>query len=72
MSYSVVNVDDARARLAAASCTSRAARSACEAFGINWFALPPGAEGKEHDEKASGQEEVYVVVAGSWQVDRRR
>lgn len=21
-----------------------------EAFGINWFELPPGAEGREHDE----------------------
>ena len=35
------------------------------AFGINWFELPPGAEGREHDESASGHEEVYVVLAGS-------
>ena len=42
-----------------------------EAFGINWFELPPGAEGREHDESATGQEEVYVVVRGSgiWRVD---
>ncbi len=44
-----------------------------EAFGINWFELPPGAEGHEHDESASGQEEVSVVVRGSghWRVDGR-
>src|SRR3954469_17995451 len=42
-----------------------------EAFGINWFELPPNAEGHEHDEAKSGQEEVSVVVRGSgvWRVD---
>ncbi len=34
-------------------------------FGINQIELPPGASGREHDEGASGQEEVYVVLAGS-------
>lgn len=36
-----------------------------EAFGINWFELPPNAEGREHDETGSGQEEVNVIIAGS-------
>jgi quercetin dioxygenase-like cupin family protein len=42
-----------------------------EAFGINWFELAPAAEGLEHDEADSGQEEVVVVIAGSgvWRVD---
>jgi quercetin dioxygenase-like cupin family protein len=42
-----------------------------EAFGINWFALPPGAEGLEHDESDTGQEEVAVVVEGSgvWRIE---
>ncbi len=35
------------------------------AFGINHFTLPPGAAGREHDEKATGQEEVVVVLDGS-------
>jgi mannose-6-phosphate isomerase-like protein (cupin superfamily) len=35
------------------------------AFGVNWIELPPGTEGREHDESASEQEEVHVVVAGS-------
>jgi quercetin dioxygenase-like cupin family protein len=37
----------------------------CEAFGINWFEIPPGMEGREHDETGSGQEEVNVIVRGS-------
>ncbi len=42
-----------------------------EAFGINWFKLPAGAAGREHDEADSRQEEVAVVVAGSglWRID---
>jgi uncharacterized cupin superfamily protein len=36
-----------------------------EGFGINQVELPPGASGREHSEEASGQEEVYVVLAGS-------
>jgi len=36
-----------------------------EGFGINQIELPPGASGQEHDEAQSGQEEVYVVLAGS-------
>ena len=27
--------------------------------------MPPGFEGPEHDEEATGHEEVYVVLAGS-------
>ena len=42
-----------------------------EAFGINWFELPPNAKGLEHDETRSDQEEVSVVVRGSghWVID---
>ena len=36
-----------------------------DAFGINWFELPPNAEGREHDEQESGQEEVNVIIGGS-------
>ncbi len=35
------------------------------AFGVNYGDLPPGAEGFEHDESSSNQEEVYVYVKGS-------
>ena len=36
-----------------------------QAFGINWFELPPNADGVHHDERESGQEEVNVIVRGS-------
>ena len=36
-----------------------------EAFGINWFEVPPDTEGRKHDESESGQEEVNVIVSGS-------
>ena len=36
-----------------------------EAFGINWFEVPPNREGRLHDESESGQEEVNVIVRGS-------
>jgi len=36
-----------------------------QAFGINWFELPPSAEGNYHDESDSGQEEVNLIVRGS-------
>lgn len=41
------------------------------AFGINWFELGPHAEGREHDESGSSQEEVSVVIRGDghWRVD---
>jgi quercetin dioxygenase-like cupin family protein len=35
------------------------------AFGINQVDLPPGAEGHEHDETKSSQEEVYVFLSGT-------
>jgi uncharacterized cupin superfamily protein len=35
------------------------------AFGINQYDSPPGFEGRAHDELDSGQEEVYVPLAGS-------
>ena len=34
------------------------------AFGINQYDSPPGFEGRPHDELDSGQEEVYVALAG--------
>ena len=36
-----------------------------EAFGINWFEIPPNTEGRRHDESDTGQEEVNVIVRGS-------
>ena len=35
------------------------------AFGLNEIRMPPGFEGKEHDEIETGHEEVYVALEGS-------
>jgi mannose-6-phosphate isomerase-like protein (cupin superfamily) len=34
------------------------------AFGLNHIHLPPEGHGREHDESATGQEEVYFVLDG--------
>jgi mannose-6-phosphate isomerase-like protein (cupin superfamily) len=36
-----------------------------QAFGFNYFTIPAGVTGHEHDHADSGQEEVYFVVRGS-------
>jgi mannose-6-phosphate isomerase-like protein (cupin superfamily) len=35
------------------------------AFGLNWFEIPPNADGHHHNEENSGQEEVNVIIRGS-------
>jgi quercetin dioxygenase-like cupin family protein len=71
MAYSIVNIDEIEP--AGPGGAVRFVRRALgvEAFGINWFELPANAEGREHDETGSGQEEVSFVVAGSghWRAD---
>lgn len=71
MAYSVVNVDDVEPGGPGGVVRFVRRELGVEAFGINWFELPPGAKGRQHDETTSGQEEVLVVVQGSgrWQVD---
>jgi quercetin dioxygenase-like cupin family protein len=39
------------------------------AFGCNHFTLGPGARGREHDERASGQEELMLVLAGGGELE---
>ena len=65
MGYSVANVDEIEASGPSGVVRFVRRELGCEAFGINWFELPPGAAGLEHDESETGQEEVNVVIAGS-------
>ena len=71
MGYSVVNIEDIEG--AGPSGVIRFVRRelGVEAFGVNWFELAPDAEGFEHDEQDSRQEEVNVVIdgAGRWRID---
>ena len=65
MSYSIVNVDEIQGGGPGGGFRFVRRELGVGAFGINWIELPAGAEGHEHDESESGQEEVNVVVRGS-------
>jgi quercetin dioxygenase-like cupin family protein len=71
MGYSVVHVDDIEGAGPGGAVRFVRRELGVQAFGINWFEMPPGMVGKEHDETGSEQEEVSVVVRGSghWRVD---
>jgi quercetin dioxygenase-like cupin family protein len=71
MGYAVVNVDEIEGAGPGGSVRFVRRVLGVQAFGINWFELPPGTEGRRHDEMESGQEETSVVVRGSgiWRVD---
>ena len=64
MGYSVANVDEIEPGGPGGAVRFVRRVLGAEAFGINWFELPPGAEGYEHDEAGSGQEEVNVIIRG--------
>jgi hypothetical protein len=65
MSYSIVSLDDIEPAGPGGVVRFVRRELGVEAFGINWFKLPPNTEGREHDETGSSQEEVNVVVRGS-------
>lgn len=71
MGYSLVNVDEIEPAGPGGAIRFVRRELGVEAFGINWFELPANAEGREHDENGSGQEEVSLVLRGSghWRVD---
>ena len=65
MGYSVINVDQLEGEGPGGAFRFVRRQLGVEAFGINWIELPPNAEGREHNEHESQQEEVHVVVRGS-------
>jgi hypothetical protein len=65
MGYSIVHIEDIEPAGPGGAVRFVRRELGVEAFGINWFELPPDAQGHEHDESQSGQEEVNVVVRGS-------
>jgi quercetin dioxygenase-like cupin family protein len=65
VSYSIVNVDEIEAAGPGGAVRFVRRVLGVEAFGINWFELPPNAAGIEHDETGTGQEEAVVIVRGS-------
>jgi quercetin dioxygenase-like cupin family protein len=69
--YSLVNVDELEGSGPGGAVRFVRRALGVQAFGLNWFELAPGAEGREHDESETGQEEVSIVVRGSghWRID---
>jgi quercetin dioxygenase-like cupin family protein len=65
MGYSIVSVEEIEPAGPGGTVTFVRRELGVEAFGINWFEIPPNSEGHEHDEAESQQEEVNVVVRGS-------
>jgi quercetin dioxygenase-like cupin family protein len=65
MGYSIIHVDDIEPAGPGGAVRFVRRQLGVEAFGVNWFVIPPNAIGREHDESESGQEEVNVIVAGS-------
>jgi hypothetical protein len=64
MGYSVVNIADVEGAGPGGAVKFLRRELGVEAFGVNWFELPPNAEGREHNEADSQQEEVNIVVRG--------
>lgn len=62
MGYAVVDIDEIPFRWG----TFKFVRHhlGASAFGFAQIEFPPGKVGAEHDESASGQEEVYLTLAG--------
>jgi quercetin dioxygenase-like cupin family protein len=65
MGYTLVHVDDIEPAGPGGAVRFVRRELGVQAFGVNWFELPPNAEGHEHDETETGQEEVNVVIRGS-------
>ena len=64
MGYSVVNIAEVEGTGPGGAVKFLRRELDVEAFGVNWFELPPTVEGREHDETDSQQEEVNMVVRG--------
>jgi quercetin dioxygenase-like cupin family protein len=64
MGYSIVNVEEIEGAGPGGAVRFVRRELGCEAFGINWFEIPPNAPGHEHDETGTQQEEVNVIIRG--------
>ena len=64
MGYSVINVDEIEPGGPGGAVRFVRRELGVEAFGVNWFEIPPGMAGLEHDESDTEQEEVNVIVRG--------
>jgi mannose-6-phosphate isomerase-like protein (cupin superfamily) len=65
MAYDYVDVDSLEGEGPGAMVRKVRRAVGARAFGFNYFTIPPGVEGREHDHADANMEEVYFVVRGS-------
>jgi mannose-6-phosphate isomerase-like protein (cupin superfamily) len=65
MGYSVVDVDSLEGEGPGGMVRKTRRATGARAFGFNYFTIPPGVEGREHEHAEADMEEVYFVVKGS-------
>jgi len=65
MAYDVVDLDTLEGEGPGGMVRKLRRALGARAFGFNYFTLPPGVVGREHDHAGAGMEEVYFVVKGS-------
>ncbi len=65
MGYTVVDIEEIEGAGPGGAVRFVRRQLGVEAFGVNWFELPPNTEGRDHDERDSGQEEVNIIIRGS-------
>jgi mannose-6-phosphate isomerase-like protein (cupin superfamily) len=65
MGYSFVDVDSLEGEGPGGMVRKLRRALGAQAFGFNYFTLPPETEGRQHEHGDEGQEEVYFVVRGS-------
>jgi mannose-6-phosphate isomerase-like protein (cupin superfamily) len=65
VAYSVVDLDSLDGEGPGGMVRKLRRALGAQAFGFNYFTIPPETEGREHDHAESNMEEVYFVVRGS-------
>ena len=64
MAYSYVDVESLEGEGPGGAVRKVRRELGAQAFGFNYFTLPPAVEGRQHDHAEQNQEEVYFVVRG--------
>src|SRR5918911_1020389 len=65
MGFTYVDVDSLEGEGPGGMVRKARRATGARAFGFNYFTIPPGVEGREHDHADARMEEVYFVVKGS-------
>jgi mannose-6-phosphate isomerase-like protein (cupin superfamily) len=64
MGYTYVDTDSLEGEGPGGMVRKTRRATGARAFGFNYFTIPPGVVGREHDHAESHMEEVYFVVKG--------